>query len=750
MQWPRFFEGSGYEFAVYQPQVSRWPSNHLEGRFATAVRPAGTSNETYGVVFFQARTEIDKVNRLVTLEDFQVTKLAFPTLPKASQGRYRTIIQERLPQAAKTIPLDHLEAVFVVSAEVAKAKIQRVKNEPPWILYAMQPSILILVDGAPVLRPLVGSYERVINTRSILLQNPNSFYQGCYLYAAGYWYSASAIEGPWTVNPAPPEDLNAALKAALATKEVDPMYPQAPLASPPDVLISTRPAELLQTAGPANMLPISGTALLYISNTDNAIFYYQGDGNYYVLISGRWFKSLSLYGPWTFVAAGQLPTDFKRIPPRGPKANILASVPGTPMAREAVIANAIPQTATIERDQAKLTVDYAGAPSFVPIAGTSVAYAPNTATPVIMVNAASYYACQGGVWFASTSPAGPWAVATFVPSAIYAIPVSCPIHYVTYVYVYGSTATRVYAGYTPGYVGTVVAPGGVVVYGTGYDYPPVIIGTTYVAYPPTYGYGWGMAVGAAAGYAFGYCAGSSCSGCCCEPYWGCYHWVAPYGYSYTHINCNSASLYMHWGTAVHATGSYGYNAYTGASWGSQHATTFNPYTGTSGQASRGAGYNPYSGNYAGGKQGSWYNPYSRTSSSDSHGVVGKANTGNAVAWNNGNLYTDKNGNVNKYNPTTSSWDKYGNSGWQGTYQPAAPTYSSPASSTWGSGSPPGRTEGGTARAGTIRGTPSPAWIARAGGSHWARSASVAGAAPAEAGGAVFAGVAEAGAGSKSK
>ena len=43
--WPRFFATNGYEFAVYQPQITAWPSNQLIGRFATAVRPAGTSNE---------------------------------------------------------------------------------------------------------------------------------------------------------------------------------------------------------------------------------------------------------------------------------------------------------------------------------------------------------------------------------------------------------------------------------------------------------------------------------------------------------------------------------------------------------------------------------------------------------------------------------------------------------------------------------------------------------------------------------
>jgi len=56
-----------------------------------------------------------------------------------------------------------------------------------------------------------------------------------------------------------------------------------------------------------------------------------------------------------------------------------------------------------------------------------------------MVNPTSYYACQGEVWFVSPSPAGPWAVATSVPAFIYSIPVSCPIQYVTYSYVYGAT-----------------------------------------------------------------------------------------------------------------------------------------------------------------------------------------------------------------------------------------------------------------------------------------------------------------------
>jgi hypothetical protein len=501
----------------------------------------------------------------------------------------------------------------------------------------------------------------------------------------------------------PPIDINDALAAAVATKQVDTMLPKDPNAPPEaNVYVSTVPAELIQTTGAPNLLAVPNTDLLYVANTSSAIFYYLDDANYYVLISGRWFKAVSLNGPYAYVAAGALPTDFQRIPADSEKSNVLPSVPGTPQAAEAVIANSIPQTAAIERAQAQLTVDYVGAPSFVGIAGTSLAYSVNTAIPVIMVGAKSYYTCQSGVWFTAPGALGPWQVATSVPGVIYTIPPSCPIHFVTYAYVYSSTPTLVYVGYTPGYAGTVMAPGGGVVYGTGYYYPPVIVGTTYVSYPPTYGYGASMAMGVAVGFAFGYAAGAN-SSCWCEPHWGCYS--VSWSYSYTHVNVNSTSFYTSYGTAVHATGSYGYNAYTGTKWASQSASTFNPYTGTSASGTRSAAYNPYTGNAAATKSGSAYNPYSGaaakgsssfsgnaytgnynanrqgsgynpttgnygsaqtsvsgnakngTASVSSSGTVGNTKTGNSASWNNGTMTSDKNGNTYTYNQGQTSQNK---------------------------------------------------------------------------------------------
>ena len=46
LAWPRFFSTNGYNFAVYQPTIGKWPGNQMDGRFVVAVRPVEGSNET--------------------------------------------------------------------------------------------------------------------------------------------------------------------------------------------------------------------------------------------------------------------------------------------------------------------------------------------------------------------------------------------------------------------------------------------------------------------------------------------------------------------------------------------------------------------------------------------------------------------------------------------------------------------------------------------------------------------------------
>jgi hypothetical protein len=278
---------------------------------------------------------------------------------------------------------------------------------------------------------------------------------------------------------------------------------------------------LIETKGEPKYEQISGTGLEYVANTTGSIF--RLNGEYYILVSGRWFKGPTLDGPWTFVSSTDMPADFAKIPKDSPKAAVLASVAGTAEAKEALIANSIPQTATITRAEAKLTVEYDGEAKFASIEGTSLSYASNTSAAVIKVSEDEYYGVEAGVWFKARSPQGPWIVADMVPAQIYNIPPSSPLYFVTYVRVYNSTPEVVYVGYTPGYYGTVVSANSMtVVYGTGWYYPPYIGATAWYGWPYTYGVGAGFTYTDDSGWSFGFGYGYG--------YYPYYPWWGPMGY----------------------------------------------------------------------------------------------------------------------------------------------------------------------------------------------------------------------------
>jgi len=93
--------------------------------------------------------------------------------------------------------------------------------------------------------------------------------------------------------------------------------------------------------------------------------------------------------------------------------------------------------------------------------------------------------CFEGVWFMGSSPQGPWTVTDSVPGEIYQIPVSSPVHNVTYVTVEDHDDEWVQFAAVAGYTGMMVA-WGCAVWGSGWYYPPYY--GWYGGYP---GYGWG-------------------------------------------------------------------------------------------------------------------------------------------------------------------------------------------------------------------------------------------------------------------
>jgi hypothetical protein len=349
-------------------------------------------------------------------------------------------------------------------------------------------------------------------------------------------------------------------------------------------------------------------------------------------------------------AGNDLPKDFANIPRNSPKSRVLASVPGTQEAADAVILAQVPTTAIVNRAEAeaKAKVVYDGAPQFKPIESTSLQYATNTQEKVIKYGDL-YYLCFQGVWFMSTKPEGPWKTADSVPKEIYTIPPSSPVHNVTYVTQSNPTPTTVESSSTSGYIGMFVvgmAVGAAIVYGTGYYYPPYVYWGPYPypiyrPYPYTYGvhavynpYTGGYRVGHAAYGPYGAVGGSA--------------WYNP------------------------ATGRYG-RAATAQTWygGRTVAQAYNPWTG--GYAATRQGHSPYSqwGSSVAVRGDDW----ARTghvatgrgtvagieTSTGKQGIVASGQRGTVAAGNN-NIYAGSDGNVYKRD-SSGSWQKYDDGNW---------------------------------------------------------------------------------------
>jgi len=694
--WPRKVTHGDETISMYQPQVEAWEGDEVRAYAAIAVVSKTHKVTKYGVVWFTAQTEVDKVNRQVTLDHFQITRVKLPALP-AKEPEYQAFLQAKLPGKSKVIALDRMEAALEVSdSGQAGVEALEVNNDPPKVIFTTKPSLLVLIDGPPQYRDVGGTHlQLMLNTRATILLDTKT--REYYLNVMDGWLRAPELEaGPWSYVAKIPADMEEITKgiqerqqAQAPEKSIPPSLEHAEKEGKvPAIYVSVGPCELLVTEGRPQLEIIPGTDLEYVKNTTANIFRDLGKVHYYTLLAGRWFRSNSLeHGPWEFVDGKSLPEKFASIPENSPKAGVLVSVPGTGPAKEALIANAIPQTATITRHEAQLDVKYDGDPQFKAIEGTNLQYVVNTATPVIKVDNEHYYAIENAVWFLGPSPAGPWAVASSIPAAIYSIPPSSSLHYVTYVKVYRSTPDAVHVGYTPGYYGTVVSSStSTVVYGTGWYYPPHI-GSYWYGAPYTYGVGaastwssesgWSITIGV--GYTNYY------------PYY--YPWWGPWGYygpccwgpawGVGYGGYVGANVYGRWGNAAYASTRAAWaNPYSG-NYGAANRTTFqNVQRGTIGVAGRGASFNAYTGNTVAGRGAVWYDPKTGVTKGVGAGYAGDTYTGQGpvrrggVAYNtttrtgiaasSNNLYAGKNGDVYRYNSQTGNWSQNGGNGWKGT------------------------------------------------------------------------------------
>ena len=596
--WPRQVPLTNGLAEVYQPQVQSWQDDDLSFRAAVSVTLNGQQDPVFGVVWAEAQTEVDQISRTVILDGVTLLRANFPSMADGGAqvlADLRTFYANNAPDA---VPLDLVQASLGAS-QSAKPQGVAVDNTPPQVIVSETPALLVPIHGNTAVQPVPGtSLSRVINTRFLILQQGTK--PPYFLHVYDGWMQAPSVDGPYTVAKNPPASL-AAVAAQLSKAGVVDLLDGGPNAKSraslangaPTIHVVHGPAELVVFKGKPDFTPIAGTGLLWATNTTSNVMVDTASNLYYLLLSGRWYRGPGLQGPWTFVASNALPASFAQIPADSPAGAVLATVAGTPQAQEAVIAAGIPQTAKVPLTNGPSFVSSIdGTPVMKPIAGTTLSYVANSDLPIIQVAPDSWYAVQTGVWFTAPQLTGPWRIATSVPPAIYSIPPSSPLYYVTYVQIYQSTPQYVYTGYTPGYTGSVVTNEGTVVYGTGYWYDPWV-GTEYYPVPLTWGIDavpiYNPYVGFA--YGFGYPAAL-------DPYW---YWGTPwYAPAYWGTTCcgtvsEATNVYRAYGNTVASGTRTWYENSNGKVGTTAQGNYYNNRTGTSGTYSGNRSYNPNNG-----------------------------------------------------------------------------------------------------------------------------------------------------------
>lgn len=443
-----------------------------------------TSEDLFGSFWAEFEFEEGNTSTTYAIKNWKVNDIRLAgDLSFEEKAQIETAFYKELTKRFNELPKSTIDKILNSSDQYS---VFGFNNEAPQIIYSNQPSVLIIIDGDPYYENLDKRYSKITNAGAFIVNdNKTNTY---YMYGGGLWFTSNNALTGWEYNENVPNRINRVMKKHARNLYDSMNGEQYQVRIVPDVIVTTKPAELISTDGSAKYVLIPDTKLVYVENSDAELFRDVNTNKFYSLFSGRWFVSDKLEGNWQYVAPGELPADFAKIPEGHEKANILVSVPGTKAAENVVRDAQIP---FVSKKDITTTLDnrvnYNGNPEFVEIEGTALSYAINTPNPVIKWNN-RYYLVEEAVWYNSSTPHGPWQIATQRPEGVEYIPADNPLYNIKFVHIYKSTDRLVYTGYTSGYTGSYIY-GPTVVFGTGFHYHGWY-GHFYYHHPMTYGYGF--------------------------------------------------------------------------------------------------------------------------------------------------------------------------------------------------------------------------------------------------------------------
>jgi hypothetical protein len=181
---------------------------------------------------------------------------------------------------------------------------------------------------------------------------------------------------------------------------------------PPRIVVSNRPTRLMLVDGPPVRMPIAGTGLEFVVNTDWSVFYGKDSQAWYILDDGHWMTSnFFTSGDWK--ATVDLPPDFLTL-------QVSSDWPKVSKAMPPVRSKDPVRPILVSYEPTELIlVD--GEIRLGPIPGSELQYVANTRNDLFLLDG-RYYLLVSGRWFTTKDLKRQWHAARDLPSAFSEIP----------------------------------------------------------------------------------------------------------------------------------------------------------------------------------------------------------------------------------------------------------------------------------------------------------------------------------------
>ena len=185
---------------------------------------------------------------------------------------------------------------------------------------------------------------------------------------------------------------------------------------PPRIIVSDQAMELMLIDGPPANVPIAGTGLEFVVNTDWNVFRDTRNETWYLLRDGSWSRNNMLSsGDW--ISTQELPDDFLTLQVSSDWPSVAAAMPPRKPEKPA-----LPLVISYEPTELVLTD---GEPKLEPVGDDGLQFVSNTKNDLFFYNG-RYYILLSGRWFSTKSFKRQWAFVKTPPPVFAGIPENHP------------------------------------------------------------------------------------------------------------------------------------------------------------------------------------------------------------------------------------------------------------------------------------------------------------------------------------